>query len=386
MNTVKVTKKGADRIASGHPWIFRSDVADSGDAVPGDAVVVHGPGPKPLGTFHYSSTSQITLRQLSSRIENIDRQFFADRIAAAAVHRKRVHGDSEAYRIVFGEADRLPALVVDRYGDYFAVQTLNQGMDRAMGDIVAVLREQFQPRGIVARNDVTVRRHESLPLEIRTVAGEIPPEVQVAFNGLRWGVDLLAGQKTGVYLDQRENYLAAQRYAHGRALDCFTSTGGFALHLARSCDTVEAVDSSARALAAADSNARRNGIGNILWRETDTFDALAGHVQAGHRFDIVVLDPPAFTKARGAVDSAARGYKEINYRALRLLDKGGVLVTCSCSHHFSEAMLHETVASAALDAGRTLRVLERRMQAADHPVLLTVPETLYLKCLIAEVV
>jgi 23S rRNA (cytosine1962-C5)-methyltransferase len=205
-------------------------------------------------------------------------------------------------------------------------------------------------------------------------------------NGLHWSVDLLRGQKTGVYLDQRENYVAAARHARGQALDCFTSTGGFALHLARVCDRVEAVDSSEHALATAAVNAASNEIHNVRFREADVFDVLAAHAQAGRRFDTIVLDPPAFTKSRGSVKAAVRGYKEINYRALRLLGPGGVLVTCSCSHHFSEAMLLETVASAALDAKRTLRVLERRTQASDHPILLTVPETLYLKCIVLEVI
>jgi 23S rRNA (cytosine1962-C5)-methyltransferase len=203
-------------------------------------------------------------------------------------------------------------------------------------------------------------------------------------NGFRWAVDLLHGQKTGVYLDQRENYAAAARYAHGAALDCFTSTGGFALHLAGQCESVDAVDSSETAVAAAAHNARRNGVGNVRFREADVFNVLTAYAQSGRRFGTVVLDPPAFTKSRAAVEGAARGYKEINYRALRLLEPGGTLVTCSCSHHYSEAMLLETVAAASLDAGRTLRVLERRTQASDHPILLTVPETLYLKCVILE--
>jgi 23S rRNA (cytosine1962-C5)-methyltransferase len=386
VHQVVVNRKAADRIASGHPWIFATDVVDRGEAGPGDAVLVFDPRRRLLGTFHYSSTSQITLRRLSAANETIDRQFFTDRIGHALEFRRRMVSNTDAYRVVYGEADGLPALVVDRYGDCIALQTLNQGMDRAQPEIVAALSELLQPAGIIARNDAAVRRHEQLPQTTEVLAGEIPPAAGIGMNGLRWGVDLTGGQKTGIYLDQRENYLAAARYARGHALDCFTSTGGFALHLARVCDTVEAVDSSEHALAAAAANAGRNAIENIRWREADVFDVLASYAQAGRRFDTVVLDPPAFTKSRGAVESAARGYKEINYRALRLTDSGGVLVTCSCSHHFSEAMLLGTVAAAALDAGRTLRVLERRTQAADHPVLLTVPETLYLKCLILEVV
>ncbi|MGA2594140.1 MAG: class I SAM-dependent methyltransferase, partial [Bryobacteraceae bacterium] len=202
---------------------------------------------------------------------------------------------------------------------------------------------------------------------------------------LRLQADLLHGQKTGIFLDQRENYNAAARYARGKALDCFTSTGGFALHLASRCESVEAVDSSAAALAAAARNAGLNGISNIEFREADVFDLLAAYSSARRQFATVILDPPAFAKSRRSLEGATRGYKEINLRALRLLGPGGILVTCSCSHHLSEAALLELVAEASLDAGRQLRVLERRTQSQDHPILLTVPETLYLKCLILEV-
>jgi 23S rRNA (cytosine1962-C5)-methyltransferase len=231
-----------------------------------------------------------------------------------------------------------------------------------------------------------VRAKEQLPLESKVLAGEVPPAVTVEMNGLKLRADLLHGQKTGIYLDQRENYRAAAGYARGgRALDCFTSSGGFALHLAAHVESVEAVDSSASAIAAARANASANGIRNTDFREGDVFELLSGYASARRQFDLVVLDPPAFTKSRQNIESAARGYKDINLRALRLLGAGGILVTCSCSHHMSEAMLLEIVAGAALDAGRTLRVLERRTQAQDHPILLTVPETLYLKCLVLQV-
>lgn len=323
---------------------------------------------------------------LSDRVEAIDQAFFLRRLTAAEAHRKRVVADSEAYRLVHGEADQLPGLVIDRYGDYFTLQTLDQGMERAKGDIVSVLEELFAPRGIVERNDVAIRKREALPLQSGVVAGQIPETVDLRMNGLKLHADLLHGQKTGIFLDQRENYLAAARYGRGRALDCFTSTGGFALHLAASCESVEAVDSSEAALHVAGLNCEANGIGNIELREADVFELLAGYAVARRRFDIVVLDPPAFAKSRQSLDAAMRGYGEINRRALQLLDAGGILVTCSCSHHLSEAALLEIVAKASLDAGKKLRVLERRMQAQDHPVLLTVPETLYLKCLILDVI
>jgi 23S rRNA (cytosine1962-C5)-methyltransferase len=267
------------------------------------------------------------------------------------------------------------------------VQTLNQGMDAAKAEIVSCLEEIFQPKGIVARNDVPVRTKEQLPLETAVLSGEVPGPVSLRMNGLTLQADLLHGQKTGIFLDQRENYRAAARYAHGgKALDCFTSTGGFALHLAPKVQSIEAVDSGSAALATAHANAAANGIENVEFNEADVFDVLSGYAAARRQFNFIVLDPPAFAKSRQSLESAARGYKDINLRALRLLGPGGILVTCSCSHHMSEAMLLEVVAQASLDAGRTLRVLERRTQSQDHPILLTVPETLYLKCLILEVV
>jgi 23S rRNA (cytosine1962-C5)-methyltransferase len=286
--------------------------------------------------------------------------------------------------VVHAEGDLLPALIVDRYADYLSIQTLDQGMDRAQPEILAALGRVFSPRGVVERNEAAVRQHENLAPRSGVLAGEVPECVPIRMNGLTWYADLLRGQKTGVYLDQRENYVAAARYARGRALDCFTSTGGFALHLAARCDSVEGIDSSAQALETAERNRAANGIENVEFRQADVFDWLAGRRGPGRRYGTIVLDPPAFAKSRESREGAARGYREINRRALELLEPGGRLVTCSCSHHVSEAMLLEIAAQASLDAGRPLRVLERRTQALDHPILLTVPETLYLKCLILE--
>ncbi len=378
-------------MSSGHPWIFSSDVTDRSEAQPGEAVTVVDPNGRVLGTAHYSSTSQITLRMLSSRGEPIDaglldRNFFDRRLAQAIAHRKHVVENSDACRMVFSEADLLPGLIVDKYGSYLVMQTLTQGMNQSSGIIAECLAEQLTPDGILARNDAAVRRLEGLPLESRVLAGHVPDRVEIRMNGLRLEADLRAGQKTGAYLDQRENYLAMARHAHGRMLDCFTSSGGFALHAASHTasrvESVEAVDSSPVALAAAEANARWNGIANIQFRQADVFEFLAGR---DARYSTIVLDPPAFAKSRKQLEAALRGYKEINLRALRMLEPGGILVTCSCSHHLSEAMLLEVVAEAALEAGKTLRVLERRTQAQDHPILLTVPETLYLKCLILQV-
>ncbi len=380
-----MNRKAANRVAAGHPWIFASDVLDRGAAAAGDAVLVTDPRGAALGVAHYSESSQICLRLLADRVQSIDRAFYLGRIAAAEAHRKRVVTGSNAYRMVHAEADLLPGLVIDRYAGYFTLQTLDQGMDRAKAEIASCVEELFAPLGIVERNDAAVRTRESLPLLSGILAGQVPENLAVEMNGLTFHADLLHGQKTGIFLDQRENYLAAARYARGRGLDCFTSAGGFALHLAAKCESVEAVDSSAPSLQIAERNRQANGVQNIEFREADVFDLLAGHSAARRRFDLVVLDPPAFAKSRSNLDPAVRGYKEINRRALELLGSGGILVTCSCSHHLSEAMLLEIVATAALDTHRKLRVLERRTQAQDHPILLTVPETMYLKCLILEV-
>jgi 23S rRNA (cytosine1962-C5)-methyltransferase len=383
---VHVNRKAAGRAANGHPWIFASDIVDRGETQPGDAVNVVDPHGHSLGTAHYSSTSQISLRLLSNRVESIDRAFFKRRLTQAIAHRERVVENSDAYRVVFSEADLLPGLIVDRYGSCLVMQTLSQGMDRARDLIADCLMELLAPVGILARNDAAVRGLEGLPLESKVLAGEVPERVTIRINGLTLEADLRHGQKTGAYLDQRENYLAVARHAHGRTqgkmLDCFTSTGGFALHAASKVDSIEAVDSSAAALATAEANALANGISNIQFRQADVFDFLA---RREGRYATIVLDPPALAKSRKQVEAAARGYREINLRALRLLEPGGILATCSCSHHMNEAMLLEIIAAAALEAGKTLRVLDRRTQAADHPILLTVPETLYLKCLIFQV-
>jgi 23S rRNA (cytosine1962-C5)-methyltransferase len=377
--SVKINRKGAGRIANGHPWVFTSDVLEKAQA--GEVVEVHDERGRCLGMAHYSAASQISVRMLSTKREPIDRAFFLRRLQQAIDHRTRIVENSNACRLVFSEADLLPGLIVDRYGDCLVAQFLSQGMAAAEGDIVHCLNELLHPAGILARNDASVRKLEELPQEIRVLSGEIPDRVAFRMNGLDLTADLQHGQKTGSYLDQRENYLAAERWARGKVLDCFSSTGGFALHTARRAESVDAVDSSAPAIETARANAAANGIGNINFVQADAFQYLSGR---DARYRTIILDPPAFAKSRKQVEDAARGYKDINVRALKMLEPGGVLVTCSCSHHVGEAMLLEIVAQAALDTGKTLRVLERRVQAADHPILLTVPETLYLKCLIFE--
>jgi 23S rRNA (cytosine1962-C5)-methyltransferase len=303
------------------------------------------------------------------------------RILAALTFRKTLAIDASACRLVHGEADLLPSLIVDRYGDYLVVQTLSQGADRLLPLVVATLREFVGPRGILARNDPKTRALEGLEQKVEVLDGEVPDTIEVTENGVRYDVDVRRGQKTGLFLDQRENRSAAALYARGRLLDCFTYHGGFALALAARCEQVIAFDVSADAIERVGRNAARNGVA-IDARVGNVFDELRGLERLGERFDTIVLDPPAFAKNKAAVTNARAGYKEINLRALKLLNPGGTLVTCSCSYNVTEGMFGELVYDAALDAMADVTVVEKRMQGRDHPVLLGVPETYYLKCFI----
>ena len=310
-----------------------------------------------------------------------DDELLKGRIDAALAFRRALGIDATAYRLIHGEADLLPSLIVDRYGDYLVVQTLSQGMDRLLPQVVDLLNQQIGPRGILARNDPRARSLEGLEQRVEVVAGEVPDSVAVREAGIEYDVDLRRGQKTGLFLDQRENREAAARYAHGRLLDCFTYNGGFALKLAATCTETIALDISEEAIARVSANARRNGL-TIDARVGNVFDELRGLERLRERFDTIVLDPPAFAKTKAAVPKAAAGYKEINLRALKLLNPGGTLVTCSCSYHVNEAAFAEIVYDAAIDAQAHVTVVEKRMQGRDHPVLLGVPETYYLKCFI----
>ncbi len=383
--TVTISDRGAGRILAGHSWVYRTDVLDAKQAEPGVLVRVQDRRRRYLGQALYSSKSQIALRLLTRERRAFDREFLAERIASAARHRELVAAGAGACRIVSSEGDLLPSLVIDRYGDCYVIQTLSQGMERLKSSVVEILLERFSPRCIIERNDSPVRALEDLPETKGVIAGEEAGEVIAEDNGVRFAYDLLGGQKTGGYLDQRENRAAAVEYTRGRLLDCFTYAGGFALTLARRADSVLGLDSSADALAAARRNQDLNGLANIEWREANCFDYLKSADQSGERFDTVVLDPPAFARHKSDLEGALRGYKELNLRALKILNPGGFLITCSCSYHVSEAEFLETVASAALDAHRSVQVAERRTQSRDHPIVLTVPETHYLKCLILRV-
>jgi len=372
MNTVTVNKRGADRIRGGQ-------------RAGGSIVVVRDQKGNFVGQAFFSDSSQIALRFLSQTEEPIDREWWRGRILDAAGRRANIAPNTNAYRLVYTEGDLLSSIIVDRYDDVLVLQTLSQGSDAIKPLLVELLAEQFAPRAIIERNDVRVRQHEGLEMIAGTLYGEAAAEFEIVQEGIKFLVAPLSGQKTGSFLDQRENRIAARAVAHGRALDCFTFAGGFALNLASVCDSVVGIDISAEALESARKNAELNEISNVEFREANVFDALREMETAGERFDTIVLDPPAFAKNRASVNAAARGYKEINLRAIKLLNSGGILVSCTCSYHMPEDLFLGIVADAGNDAHRKLQLIEKRTQASDHPILLGVPETYYLKCVIARV-
>ena len=383
--TVIISQRGVERVLSGHLWIYRADLLDTDGAEPGAVVRIADRRRHFFAQALYSSKSQIALRLLTREERPFDRAFLVERLAAAMAFRELVAKGAQAYRLVAAEGDLLPSLTIDRYGSCFVIQTLSQGMERLKPQVVEFLQQTFSPRSVLERNDVAVRELEGLPEQKGTLAGESVSEVEVEENGVRFVFDLRGGQKTGSYLDQRENRLAVRQYARGRGLDCCCYAGGFALHLALKCDSVLGVDSSAEALALARRSQQLNGMTNVEWKEANCFDFMKAADQQRERYDTVVLDPPPFARQKSDLEAAWRGYKELNLRALKILNPGGFLLTCSCSHRVSEADLLEVVADAALDAHRTVTVVERRTQSRDHPILLTMPETHYLKCLILRV-
>ncbi len=385
MNMATVTKRGANRVRHGHLWIYRSDVVNV-DADGGSIVTVRDPHGNFIGQALYSASSQIALRFLSQTTESIDHYWWRRRIREAAGRRQNIPADTNAYRMIYSEGDLLPSLIVDTYDDVLVLQTLSQGTEAVKSLITEILAEEFAPRAVIERNDMRVRELEGLDLVAGVLYGEPPDELEIRQHGLRFLLSPLGGQKTGSFLDQRENRIAARAAARGRALDCFTFSGAFALNLAGVCDSVIGIDISAEAIAAAQRNATLNEIANVEFREANVFDALREMETAGEHFDTIVLDPPAFAKNRASLKAALRGYKEINLRAMKLLNPGGVLVTCTCSYHVSEQLFLEILADAAKDARSRVQILGKRMQADDHPVLLGMPETYYLKCVILRVI
>lgn len=386
--TVKVNKRGADRVRNGHLWIYRSDLVEI-DAEGGSIVTVTDERGNFIGQALFSDASQIALRFLTQSKEDINPGWWRERIREAA-GRRHIPADTNAYRLIYSEGDLLSSLIVDRYDDVLVLQTLSQGTDALKSLLTELLIEEFKPRAVIERNDARVRELEGLPLIAATLYGEAPAELEILQHGLRFYVEPLGGQKTGSFLDQRDNRLAARAAAQTtgrrRALDCFTFNGAFALHLASVCEQVTGIDISVDAVAAARRNASINNLANVEFVEANVFDTLREMESARERFDVIVLDPPAFAKNRASLKPAVRGYKEINLRSLKLLNPGGVLVTCTCSYHVSEELFLEIIAGAAIDAHRRIQIIEKRMQSTDHPVLIGVPETYYLKCVIARVI
>lgn len=381
----RVNARGAARWQRGHPWIYSSDVVAT-PSTPAGAVRVCDDRDRLIGTALWSPASRISLRMLTADDRAIDVAFWRERIAAAAAYRGSLSIDADACRLVHGEADGMPSLVVDRFGDYLVAQFLSAGLDAFRADIVAALLDEFGPRGVLARNDAAVRAHEQLPQSVELLHGEVPEEVVVREGGVRYLAAPWHGQKTGAFLDQRENRVRAGQLARGRALDCFSYHGSFMLHLAAGADAVTAIDSSYEALERAEQNAQLNGFDNIELIEANAFDYLRHQESEGESYDLIVLDPPAFAKRRGSVDGAVRGYKEINLRALRLLKPGGHLCTFSCSFHIDAGLFRRMLESAAADAGRQVRWIETRGQARDHPEIVQIPESIYLKGAILQAV
>jgi 23S rRNA (cytosine1962-C5)-methyltransferase len=374
---IAVEPRGARRWRGGHPWIYRSDVA-AGDAPPGIVRVTDRRG-RFLGQALWSPASEIRLRLLTRDPDPVSPAWWARQIAAALARRAVLDPPADAFRVVHAEGDGLPSLIVDRYGPYVVAQLLSAGLEAVRADVLEAIDAVLRPDGLLLRNDASVRRHEGLPLAVEPAWGTVPDAIGVEEGGVRYLALPHAGQKTGAFLDQREHHALMGRLARGRALDLFCYHGLFALHMAGRAEHVLGVDASAPALAAAERNRQLNGRGNVTWREANAFDLLRALERGHERFDTIVLDPPAFAKDRRAVAGALRGYKEINLRALRLLSPGGLLFTASCSFHVGRALFLDMLARAAADSGRRIALCGTLGQPADHPELLTVPETGYLK-------
>ncbi len=355
--SITIKQRGAERTRAGHLWIYRSDVGDARAIKGGSIVRVTDERGRFVGQALWSDRSEISLRLLTLRDETIDREWWRTRLRAAAARRARIAEDANAYRMVYSEGDLLPSLIVDVYDRVLVLQTLSQASDALKEMIVELLVEEFSPQAVVERNDVRVRQLEGLEMRVGVLYGTVPDELEITQHGVRFRIHPLGGQKTGSFLDQRENHLAARRVARGRALDCFTFNGAFALSLSSVCESVLCLDISEDAVAAARFNAELNNARAVEFRTANVFDALREMEAANEVFDTVVLDPPAFAKNRASVERAVRGYKEINLRALKLLRPGGVLVTCTCSYHMSESMFLEIIADAAKDAHRRLQLI-----------------------------
>ena len=384
--TVRISRKGVDRWKAGHPWIYAADVEPVPSSLTGGEVVrVEDHRGWFMGQAFYSRESKISLRWLSWDDVPVDREFFKTRLLAAEALRKRACPDETTYRVVHGEADLLPGLVVDRFGDFLSVQFLHKATEQRKDLIADLLTEQFGCKAIVNRSDANVRKLEGLEPEKGVLRGELPGLVTYREGHVTLEVDLLTGQKTGAFLDQRDNHVMASEWAQGEALDCFSYVGGFALQLALKAKNVTAVEISEAACAQITANAQRNKLTNVNVVAANAFDFLRDTLDEGKKFDTIVLDPPSFAKNKGALEAAIRGYKEINLRAMQLLNPGGILITASCTYHVAEERFEEMLDSAAADAKRRVQIVEKRGAGKDHPVLLSLRETRYLKCFVLRV-
>lgn len=387
-----VLGRGEDRrLKGGHPWVFSNEIREiDGVREPGAAAEVFDAGGGFVGTGYYNPRSLIAVRLLSRSREEIGApEFYRERIERALAHRRTLYPGMETFRVVHGEGDFLPGLVVDKYGDYLSVQLLTFGMEKRREIIISVLADTFRPRGIVARNDVAVRALEGLEESVEVLYGEVPERVEIEEHGLRLRVNLLEGQKTGHFLDQKENHLLLERLAPGKeVLDSFCYSGSWGVHAAAfGAASVTCIDISERAIALARENSQLNNVARRMdFEVVDAFDRLRSLKAEGRRFDVVVLDPPAFVKSRKALKEAQKGYLTVNRRGMELLRPGGHLITCSCSYHMEREMFRDLLKTAAQLAKREMRLIEVRSQAPDHPVLLAVPETEYLKCFVLQAV
>ncbi len=391
MSKVSVNKKAVRRVRGGHLWIYKSDLVEI-SANGGEVVTVVDEGNNFIGKAFYSDKSEISLRLFTNRNQEIDKDFWRQRIIESYKRRSNSRlstldaRQTNAFRLVNSESDLIPSLIIDDYDGNFVIQTLSQSTEKLKHTFVEILQEEFQPKAIVERNDAKVRLLEGLEQINSVLFGEIADEIIIKQDDVKFYVSLFDGQKTGSFLDQRENHFVSRNYAFGKALDCFTFNGGFALNMAKNCESVLALDISSDAINLAKRNAELNEISNVKFQTANVFDKLHELEKNRHKFDTIVLDPPAFVKNRAALQGAIRGYKEINLRALKLLNEGGILITCSCSHHFTEEIFLEVLTEASRDARKSLHLIEKRMQASDHPILLGMPESYYLKCFILQVV
>lgn len=386
MSKVFVNQKGAKRVRKGHLWIYKSDIIRI-EAEGGDVVSIYDEAKNFVGNAFFSDSSEISLRIFSTKTEEINKDYWKRKIVEAFNRRpKNDISQTNTLRVINSEGDLIPSLIIDFYNGIFVIQTLSQGTEKLKQTFVEILAEEFKPQAIIERNDARVRLLEKLEIVNSVLFGEVPEETTIIQDGISFYISPLEGQKTGSFLDQRENHFIAGQYAFGRALDCFTFNGGFALNLSKNCNEVIALDISEEAVKLAKRNAELNAITNVKFQTANVFDALRDYEKAGEKFDTIVLDPPAFVKNRNALKQAIRGYKEINLRALKLLNTNGILITCSCSYHFNEEIFLSTIEECVRDSKKRVHLVEKRMQASDHPVLIGMPETYYLKCFILRVV